>query len=177
MADTVRTLAALQALLADNTTQNISPQDVRDMLVSILGVYGGLKTTAGSTPLAPGPTPVILAPWSGTLVNDDITVNGTTGVITLTTAGDYMVLWNVSLTFTTLTDATVRVELFQEGSGTGNIMDQNMVINTLWGIGGSTIITAAAADEIDLRVSVPAAGTNTDVAAIVHGQFLVRRVA
>ncbi len=34
MVDTVRTLAALQALLADNTAGDISPQDVRDMLVS-----------------------------------------------------------------------------------------------------------------------------------------------
>jgi len=37
MADTVRTLAALQALLADNATGEISPQDLRDMLVSVYG--------------------------------------------------------------------------------------------------------------------------------------------
>ena len=35
MADTARTLAALQALLADNTSGDISPQDVRDMLVRL----------------------------------------------------------------------------------------------------------------------------------------------
>lgn len=34
MPDTVRTLSALQTLLADNTAGDISPQDVRDMLVS-----------------------------------------------------------------------------------------------------------------------------------------------
>lgn len=34
MADTVRTIAALQALLADNATGDISAQDVRDFLVS-----------------------------------------------------------------------------------------------------------------------------------------------
>ena len=34
MVDTARTLAALQTLLADNTAGDISPQDVRDMLVS-----------------------------------------------------------------------------------------------------------------------------------------------
>jgi len=34
MPDTQRTLAALQALLADNVAQNVSPQDVRDFLVS-----------------------------------------------------------------------------------------------------------------------------------------------
>lgn len=35
MVDTVRTLAALQALLADNTAGDISAQDVRDFLVSV----------------------------------------------------------------------------------------------------------------------------------------------
>lgn len=35
MPDTIRTLSALQTLLADNTAGDISPQDVRDMLVSV----------------------------------------------------------------------------------------------------------------------------------------------
>lgn len=35
MADTPRTLSALQALLADNTTGDISAQDIRDFLVSV----------------------------------------------------------------------------------------------------------------------------------------------
>lgn len=34
MADTLRTLAELQTLLADNNSANISPQDVRDFLIS-----------------------------------------------------------------------------------------------------------------------------------------------
>ena len=34
MPDTKRTLAALQALLADNETGDIDPQDVRDALIS-----------------------------------------------------------------------------------------------------------------------------------------------
>lgn len=39
MVDTVRTYAALQALLADNTTGDISPQDVRDVLLSSLTLF------------------------------------------------------------------------------------------------------------------------------------------
>ena len=35
MVDTIRTLSALQTLLADNTSGDISPQDLRDMLVSV----------------------------------------------------------------------------------------------------------------------------------------------
>jgi len=50
MADTIRTRAALLALLADNTTGEISAQDLRDMLVSIFGVYGVIKCIDRSTP-------------------------------------------------------------------------------------------------------------------------------
>lgn len=46
MPDTVRTLSALQALLADNVTGDISPQDVRDFLVSIYNVTDGLAARA-----------------------------------------------------------------------------------------------------------------------------------
>ena len=49
MTDTARSLTALQTLLADNSAGDISAQDLRDMLVSILGVYGGLYCTAGAS--------------------------------------------------------------------------------------------------------------------------------
>lgn len=39
MADTIRTLAALQALLADNTSNDISPQDLRDAIYSLHNAY------------------------------------------------------------------------------------------------------------------------------------------
>jgi hypothetical protein len=45
MVDTARTLAALQALLADNVTADISPQDVRDFLASVFP-----QTTKGDLP-------------------------------------------------------------------------------------------------------------------------------
>lgn len=35
MVDTVRTIAEMQAILADNTTGDISPQDIRDMLATL----------------------------------------------------------------------------------------------------------------------------------------------
>lgn len=47
MPDTIRTLSALQTLLADNTAGDISAQDMRDVLVSVYG--------AGLTPNAQAP--------------------------------------------------------------------------------------------------------------------------
>lgn len=47
MPDTRRTLSALQTLLADNTSGDISPQDIRDMLVSVYA--GGLSEISNQT--------------------------------------------------------------------------------------------------------------------------------
>jgi len=40
MVDTIRSISALQALLADNTSGDISPQDIRDLLVSLVAGTG-----------------------------------------------------------------------------------------------------------------------------------------
>lgn len=83
MADTVRTLAALQTLLADNTTGDISAQDVRDMLVSLFTpqFVGCQLTKSGTQVLGNGTVDVVT--FDGTnydtdsfadLDNDRITV-------------------------------------------------------------------------------------------------------
>jgi hypothetical protein len=46
MADTVRTLSALQALLPDNTSKAISAQDLRDVLISAVGSLYGRAVSA-----------------------------------------------------------------------------------------------------------------------------------
>lgn len=50
MADTARTLTQILALLADNSSQDISAQDVRDMVVSLYGNYGGMFVHGNGTP-------------------------------------------------------------------------------------------------------------------------------
>lgn len=50
MADTRRSITALQTLLADNTTGDISAQDARDVLVSDNGFYAVQSGTEASTP-------------------------------------------------------------------------------------------------------------------------------
>lgn len=56
MPDTVRTVATLQALLADNATGDISPQDLRDFLVSVPNPYGAISrnVAAATTIVTPG---------------------------------------------------------------------------------------------------------------------------
>lgn len=49
MVDTRRSLSALQALLADNTTGEISPQDIRDMLLTLAVPYAGVAMAGNAT--------------------------------------------------------------------------------------------------------------------------------
>ena len=51
MVDTIRTLTALATLLADNKSGQISPQDVRDLMVSLAQIVkesGGTEMTLGA---------------------------------------------------------------------------------------------------------------------------------
>lgn len=54
MADTPRDRATLQGLWATNGVQGLSAQDLRDGLVSIMGVYAQLFLTAGASAIGVG---------------------------------------------------------------------------------------------------------------------------
>ena len=54
MADTVRTRASILALFADNTTGDISPQDLRDFVLSTMGVAAQIYQSAGSAGMSVG---------------------------------------------------------------------------------------------------------------------------
>lgn len=66
MPDTVRTLSALQTLLANNTTGAISPQDLRDAVISGVGYAYGRSTTTSITLTADDI--VVVAGESGTAI-------------------------------------------------------------------------------------------------------------
>jgi hypothetical protein len=92
MADTIRTLTALLALLADNTTGDISPQDVRDMLVTVHGVYGGIYIQDGSTPQTGiDTTPTKMTGWATNTASAGTTPDQANNQITVGTDGVYLI--------------------------------------------------------------------------------------
>jgi hypothetical protein len=92
MADTIRTLAALLALLADNTTGDISPQDIRDMLVTVHGVYGGVYVADGSTAQTGiDTTPTKMTGWATNTDSAGTTPDQANNQITVGTDGVYLV--------------------------------------------------------------------------------------
>lgn len=59
MPDTQRTISELQTILADNTSRNITPQDLRDMLVTLEVAHGSIcVTTPVETAIGTVDTPI-----------------------------------------------------------------------------------------------------------------------
>jgi hypothetical protein len=92
MADTIRTLTALLALLADNVTGDISPQDIRDVLVTVHGVYGGIYIQDGSTPQTGiDTTPTKMTGWAANTASAGTTPDQANNQITVGTDGVYLI--------------------------------------------------------------------------------------
>jgi hypothetical protein len=98
MAQTERSTATLQTLLADNVSGNISPNDIRDAIGSALGGYAGLSLTISGSPAAPlsvAQTPVKITEYD-TVTAKSIdanlmgsTADAATGTITVGQTGIY----------------------------------------------------------------------------------------
>lgn len=104
MADTARSLSAIKALLADNTTGGISPQDLRDTVETLTLTYGELYNSSGTATTISDTTSYfdIAGTWTlGQAAGFDENTNGqlrytgtpdievvTIGVASLTSAGN-----------------------------------------------------------------------------------------
>jgi hypothetical protein len=119
MADTVRTLAQLQALLPDNVAGDISPQDLRDFLVSVLGVYGAILVTDGVTGQTPGTTPVKLTAFTTNGLARNVVPDHTNDRLTIGAngAGDYLIIFQSS--FSGSNNATFELEFYLNQVATG----------------------------------------------------------
>lgn len=171
MADTIRTTAALIALLTDNTTGDISPQDMRDLLVSVHGVYGGIVTQGGSTAQTivsgvPEPLENFTAntPASGT------TPAFATDQITIDNAGVYEIAFQIS--FAGITNCVFNWRLAIDAV-VGNIGCDRKTSNT--DVGSASFVcqvTLAAAEVLTMSVEGDQNGNFT----MTESQFQVKRI-
>ncbi len=98
MVDTVRTRAyVLATLFPDNTTGDISPQDLRDFVVSIMGVYGSIVIENGSTSQAfASGVPEVMTEWTGNGLSAGTTPDEANNKITILHDGVYEVKFHCS---------------------------------------------------------------------------------
>ena len=160
MADTQRTLAALLVLLADNVTGDISPQDMRDLLVSVLGGYGSIFVHGGSTAQTGiKSTPVKLTGFYTNGISSGTTPDHTTDDITISVAGDYLV--SGALSFIGSSNSTFDIDIYINSTTTNYGFERKLGTGTDVGSGPlQGLITCAANDKISVFVSSPDGGTS-----------------
>jgi len=160
MADTQRTLAALQALFADNTTGDISPQDLRDFLVSSMGGYGSIYVNGGSTAQTGiTGTPAQMTGFATNGISSGTTPDHANDKITILTAGDYLI--NASASFIGSSSDIFQVEIYNNTTGTGYAFNRFISAGGDTGDAGcNALITCAANDEISLYISSSTGGTS-----------------
>jgi len=100
MPDTQRTLAALQALLADNSTGQISPQDLRDFLLSAFPTVARRK----------------VSPTYGTTITSDLDL-GLFFLITVTDAVAFTVSNPANVPATTGVAPVITYDIYNNSGG------------------------------------------------------------
>lgn len=100
MADTQRDTAALLALLADNTAGDISAQDLRDTVVSILGGYGAITVQDGAAAQTVNIAPAKLTGFSANGESSNVVPDHADDELNLPVAGVYLVSGSFSFSGT-----------------------------------------------------------------------------
>lgn len=171
MADTKRTLPELQALLADNTAGDISPQDLRDMLVSIMGVYGSIVITAGVTgqTIASGVAEQ-MTEWTTDGISSGCTPAFASDQITIDNSGDYEIGFQCG--FQGITNCTFEFTLYKNGV-TAAVGTQRKTSNA--DVGSCSFvcqITLAATDVLSIWVE----GDQNGTFIVAESQLAVKRI-
>jgi len=158
MADTERTLAELQTLLATNTEKAVGAQDLRDFLVSALGGYGHIYVAGGSTAQTGlDTTPVDVDAWASDGEEDgqNVAPAAATNEIVIAVAGKYQVSYSASFDGTAATDFLFDLAL--DGTPTGRARArQSADGSSVHHVGGSTVLNVAAGQSLTLQVAAVA---------------------
>lgn len=175
MADTPQTLADLQGLFADNTTGDISPRDLRDFLVSVLGEYALIYTPPGVDPIETS-TAGAWELWDvGALTQGpmaSMTTTLATNRINVTTAGTYLVWLHASYTSDDINEVLFAVALngaelaYAVGSGIHSVVGDRHSATII------TLVTCAATDYLQPFFMTAIA----DQITMTDGQFGAIRV-
>lgn len=130
------------------------------------GVYGAFYAS-GTASLSSGGT----FPLTNTAAANGVTLNASTGVVTLPGSGTYKVDWGTLGTTTETTDTTALYLSGTEVAGTR----RTVVSGTM--TGGSTIITAAAGDTLSIRLTAAEAVTFSDTNGGITGYLTVEKIS
>lgn len=169
MTQTERSSVAIRALLADNASGAISPQDLRDAFASMMGYGGMILTIAGkpATMTAVGPTPMLVDVFDlVTVQSSDVNLNGVVASLSPTydfvigATGIYRVEFFASFS-TSANNHLVTFTPFVNGSMANLETDRWIGTQTDTGVSAMFEPTEyTAGDKIDMRVHEDAGSIN-----------------
>ena len=173
MADTRRTKAELLALWADNSIGDISAQDGRDLIVTLLGGYTSILTVDGTTAQTGiSTTPTLLTQWDTNGLADGLTPAHTTDSITIDVAGVYDIDCDISFSGSgsTTFEIHLRVDGVEQAEGMHRRLGTGGDVGSA-GFGGQVSL---AANEV-LTAWIEADGSGKEV-TVSDGQFKVKHI-
>jgi len=142
MADTQRSKAALAALFGDNTSQQISPQDLRDFLESASNTYGSMYISAATSTTVATSGTYVKALGTTTSVNLNRVTMPANNRLTYTGTPDVHAHIALSVSFSTSgTNQTLGLAVAKNGS----ILTHSEIRNKS-GAAGDLLSTALHAD-------------------------------
>lgn len=175
MADTVRTRAAILALLADNTSGDISPQDVRDAFVTVHGVFGGWYISS-TINLTEDTTPTAFAGASNLTAfttSYDVTVNTTAGTLTVGTTGVYAAHFYCAVMPSGPHD--MNFYIYKGGTVVSSHGTDFSVTDAVYNhVSFSLILDLTASDALDVRHNITASSASFTYS---NGAFWIQRLA
>lgn len=156
MADTIRTRTALIAFLADNASGDITAQSARDVLVSLLGVYGSMRTASGAAAQGSiGTTPVKVTGFTANGFNSGITPDHTNDRLTVGTGADGTMRVTCAMSVSAPTaSALFRYEVYKNGVTATGLRAQIMTdaAGSAFHLVIDGLLTAVAADFFEIFV-------------------------
>jgi hypothetical protein len=172
MADTQRSLAAVLALLADNTSKDLSPQDIRDTVVSLQNDHGQVYEIGNaSATVITNTTSFFVANLSGTTLstsphNFD---SPSSGRLRYTGAADRFLHIACSISFTSASNnQVIYIDLGKNGT-VGGESEMRRRINTGTDVGSTAlhwITQVSNNDYIELFVRNSTSATNVTIECI-----------
>ena len=178
MADTVRTSAEVLALLANNTTQAISPQDLRDTVVSLFGNHAGLYVHSGTTAQTGVSTSTLLTCFSvdgaDGVESGCLTLDRANDKITASVDGVYAVFFQCGFSGSVATEYHFHAQ--KNGSTHMNELGTHRKIGTGGDVGSCSmlaLVTLSANDFLQIYVEADSSANVT----VEDAQFYMMKVA
>lgn len=176
MADTPRTKSGLQTVLATNGVQGLSAQDVRDFLVSIMGVYAQLYVSGGVASQSMGTSPAKLTLWAADGEEDLADADYTNDQIEIGALGDGVYLALAQFSFSGAVSTTFTLKLAVNGTE-----DDAIACSRKLGTGGddgscSFVGLVSLSDGDIVTVYCTADGVSKSF-TLAEAQLVLRRIA